>query len=201
MPESAEEFYARVTDQAGPDGRPPLPPVEEWHGFPFDGDISVRPLQPPVDVEEPRSGEGNEPCWRCAEDRDDLIWRNEDWQVAAPSRPTGLPLVLCLESRTHMDFIDLDDHTAADFGRVASWVHRIMAYLPHVGRVHLSRWGDGGAHLHTWFMVRPARFPQLRGGFAAVWDDILPPVPEDVWRADLHEVARKLANHDGEALV
>ncbi len=31
------------------------------------------------------------------------------------------------------------------------------------------------------------------------WDDILPPVPEAAWRADLHVVATKLANWGGHA--
>jgi hypothetical protein len=41
-------------------------------------------------------------------------------------------------------------------------------------------------------MARPARIPQLIGSFAAIWDDILPPVPEDVWRADLQRLADAL---------
>jgi hypothetical protein len=52
-------------------------------------------------------------------------------------------------------------------------------------RVHLCRWGDGAEHLHWWFMACPARLPQLRGSFAAIWDDILPPTPVDVWHANL----------------
>jgi len=34
-------------------------------------------------------------------------------------------------------------------------------------------------------IARPARLPQLIGSFAAIWDDVLPPVPEARWRADL----------------
>jgi hypothetical protein len=41
-------------------------------------------------------------------------------------------------------------------------------------------------------MTRPARIPQLIGSFAAIWDDILPPVPEDVWRADVEAVVAAL---------
>jgi hypothetical protein len=201
MPESAEQLHARIAAVAGPEERLQLPPVTEWETFPFEGDIRVRPLQPPVDAETARDGEGDRPCSRCRSDRTDIIWRNDDWQVASTPHPTGLPLVVFLESRDHMDFIDLDDTLAADFGRITSWLHRIMAYLPHVGRVHMGRFGDGGAHLHCWFAARPERLPQLRGSFSLVWDEVLPPAPEDVWRADLHEVARKLANHDGEAVV
>ena len=48
--------------------------------------------------------------------------------------------------------------------------------------------GDGSEHLHWWFMARPARIPQLIGSFAAIWDDILPPTPDDVWQANLAQV-------------
>jgi hypothetical protein len=41
-------------------------------------------------------------------------------------------------------------------------------------------------------MARPARIPQLIGSFAAIWDDILPPVPEDVWRENMALVAAAL---------
>jgi hypothetical protein len=78
---------------------------------------------------------------------------------------------------------------------------RIMCNMANIGRVHVSRWGDGSSHLHVWFMARTERQAGIRGSFAAEWEDILPPVPEDVWRADLATVARKLANHDGRALV
>ena len=37
--------------------------------------------------------------------------------------------------------------------------------------------------------ARPARLPQTIGSFAAIWDDILPPLPDDVWRANLATVA------------
>jgi hypothetical protein len=43
--------------------------------------------------------------------------------------------------------------------------------------------------------------PQLRTGFAAIWDDILPPPPEELWRANLGVVARALAQGGGHALV
>jgi hypothetical protein len=42
-------------------------------------------------------------------------------------------------------------------------------------------------------MARPARFPQLLGSFAAIWDDILPPTPDDVWRANLKQVVQELS--------
>lgn len=72
-------------------------------------------------------------------------------------------------------------------------VERAVANVPHVGRVHVCKWGDGTAHLHFWFIARPARLAQLEGSFAAIWDDVLPPLPEDVWRENLALVAHALA--------
>ena len=43
--------------------------------------------------------------------------------------------------------------------------------------------------------------PQLRTSFAAIWDDILPPSPEELWRANLAVVARTLATGGGHAHV
>lgn len=201
MPESAEEVYARVMATVGQDGRLPTPPVREWETFPWEGQISAKELQAPVAEEEPRDGEGGKPCWRCENPEQGVIWRNERWTVTHRERPTGLPLVLFLNSREHLDFSDMDDDLASEFGRVTTWLHRIMCRLPNIGRVHVSKWGDGSLHLHTWFLARTARLPQVLGSHATEWDEILPPVPEDIWRADLHEVARKLATHDGTALV
>jgi hypothetical protein len=58
--------------------------------------------------------------------------------------------------------------------------------------VHIGRWGEGSEHFHLWFMGRPARLPQLASSFAAIWDDILPPLPEDLWRENLDAVRRGL---------
>jgi len=65
----------------------------------------------------------------------------------------------------------------------------------------VCKWGDGGSHMHVWFIARTARLTTILGSPAIEWDEMLPPVPEDIWRADLHEVARKMATHDGKALV
>ena len=78
---------------------------------------------------------------------------------------------------------------------------RAVRAVPDVGRVHVCRWGDGSYHLHYWLMARPARFPQLIGNFAAVWDDVLPPTPQSVWDENLRLVARALAAAGGVAHV
>jgi hypothetical protein len=71
-------------------------------------------------------------------------------------------------------------------------IERAVRSLDGIGRVHVCRWGDGSEHLHWWFLARPARIPQLLGTFAAIWDDILPPLPEEVWQENVAAVATAL---------
>lgn len=207
MPESAEEIYAKVVAAVGEDGRLPMPPVGEWDMFPWevvDGALVPKVIRAPfADGEPPRVGEpGGEPCFRCAgEDPSVRIWENERWMVTRPGSPKGMPLVLWLETKEHMDFTDLDDDMAAEYGRISSWLCRIMSNLQHVGRVHVCRWGDGSEHLHVWFVARPSRLPGIIGSLAVEWNEMLPPPSEEIWLADVATAASRLATHDGRALV
>ena len=186
MPETPEELYERVKDSLR------MPPVEEWDTFPFDGEMTPRTLRPPVQQEEPRFGEGGVDCRRCRASDDEYVWTTDRWRLLA-LEPTGLPLVLMLESREHFSEPgDLPDELAAELGVLLARIERAIRSIGEFGRVHVCRWGDGGEHLHWWFMTRPARIPQLIGSFAAIWDDILPPTPEDVWRADVDAVVAAL---------
>ncbi len=187
MPEKPEELYARAASALQ------MPPVEEWESFPFDGDMRPRALLPPEAVERPRHGEGGVDCHSCAAGDDEYLWTNEHWRLWAFDKPTGLPLIVLLESREHYgEPGDLPDELAAELGVLLARIEREIRALGNIGRVHVCRWGDGGEHLHWWFMARPARIPQLIGSFAAIWDDILPPVPEEIWRADLEALADAL---------
>ena len=186
MPETPEELYERVK------GSLRMPPVEEWDTFPFDGEMTPRALRPPIQREEPRFGEGGVDCRRCQASDDEYVWTTDRWRLLA-LEPTGLPLVLMLESREHFSEPgDLPDEFAAELGVLLARIERAIRSIGEFGRVHVCRWGDGGEHLHWWFMTRPARIPQLSGSFAAIWDDILPPTPEDVWRADVDAVVAAL---------
>ncbi|WP_126688230.1 hypothetical protein [Nocardioides ferulae] len=201
MAEPADQIHARAV-AAGPGGRLPNPDFVTWESFPFevvDGALVPKVLAAPTD-EAPRKGEGGQDCFLCADEVPGVIWTNERWRVKHLER-SGLPMVLMLEPIEHLDLPDLDDDLAGELGRITVWLSRIMERLPNVERVHVNRWGDGSAHLHVWFLARPTGLPNLRGTFATLWDDILPPGPEDVWREDLATVARKLATHDGRAQV
>jgi len=200
MPESAEELYARALAAADADGRLPMPPVTDWETFPFDGEIRVRPLLPPGE-EPPRLGEDPSDCWRCRQGDDDAIWSDERWLVTPLQAPSGLPVIVILQPRAHHDLGDLPADLASELGSLLVRVERAVDAVGDIGRVHVGRWGDGSAHLHFWFIARPARMPQLRTSFAAIWDDILPPLPEEHWRENLALVARALASGGGNAHV
>jgi diadenosine tetraphosphate (Ap4A) HIT family hydrolase len=202
MPEPASEFHARIL-AAAVDGRLPAPAMSQWDIFPWevvDGAVAPKVLAGPG-PEAPRAGEeGGGPCPACAGfGPERLVWEDDHWQLTADPLPSGLPLVLTLWSREHLDTGDLDDDQAGEFGRIANRLVRIVQGLPHIGRVHVNRWGDGCSHFHVWFVARPEGFEQIKGSYAVEWDDILPPVDEAVWRSDLHTVATKLANWSGHA--
>ena len=204
MPESPEDLYARIVEQVGADGRLPMSPVSDWDVFPWevvDGALAPKVLAPPLEAEAPRMGDpGGRPCSSCGNDSGDRIWENDRWMVK-PMPRAGMPLILLLEPREHLDFTDLDDDMAAEYGRLSVWLCRIMSNLPYVGRVHVMRVGDGASHLHLWFVARPERMPGILGSMAMEWDEMLPPPPEEIWRADLRAVAERLATHDGRSLV
>jgi diadenosine tetraphosphate (Ap4A) HIT family hydrolase len=186
VPETPEELYARAA------GALRMPPVHEWETFPFDGEMRPRALLPPTEHDPPRHGEGAVDCSRCVAPDDDYLWTSERWRLVAFG-PSGLPAILLLEPREHFaEPGDLPDELAAELGILLARVERAVRAIGDIGRVHVCRWGDGGEHLHWWFMARPARIPQLIGSFAAIWDDVLPPLPEEVWRANMDIVAREL---------
>ena len=180
MPETPEQFWERAR------GALQTPPVAEWDSWPFEGEAVPRELEPPVSDEKPRHGVGGVDCWHCKPEN--VVWEDEHWMVRSLNGPTGLPVVVLLEPKRHVDFPDLGDELAAELGPMLLRVYAAVAGVPGVGNVHIGRWGEGSEHCHIWFMGRPARMEQLRSSFAAIWDDVLPPLPEDVWRENLELV-------------
>ncbi|WP_082771778.1 hypothetical protein [Actinoplanes sp. TFC3] len=179
----------------------PLPDFTRWPSFPFEGDMRVKPLHPPVDVEPARSGEDPADCVACNTPDDSYIWVSERWRVRGLDRPTGLPIVLILECRSHLDLGDLPNLLAAELGVMTVRLERAIRSLDGVARVHVNRWGDGSAHLHMWFLARPQGQLQLRGTFLSLWDDILPVIPEEQWLDNLALVAAWLAGFGGRAIA
>jgi diadenosine tetraphosphate (Ap4A) HIT family hydrolase len=202
MAETAEQVLARIDAAVGAERRLPTPPHSEWDNFPWevvDGAIAPRVLGAPSD-DPPRSGERGRPCPSCdGPPPENLVWEDESWVLKHFGEPSGLPVVLILEPREHLDFGQFDDDLASEHGRISNRLARIIESLDNVARCHVLRYGDGGAHAHTWFVARTARLTGVIGSPTIDWDDVLPPGPDDVWRADLHAIAGKLSNWGGDA--
>ena len=104
---------------------------------------------------------------------------------------------IVLEPNAHHDLPDLPDDRASEMGLLITRIARAIESLPHLARAHVSRWGDGGAHLHIFFFARPAGFAQLRGTCLAIWDDLLPAIPAHQRDRDAGDIAQALADSYG----
>jgi diadenosine tetraphosphate (Ap4A) HIT family hydrolase len=197
-----EDFYANALAHADDEGRMALSNMTGWEIFPFEREgLRVVPLAAPELPEEPRNGEGGSQCRSCASSHSGTRWQNDRWRLITLAEPSGAPLVMMIQPKAHHDLVDLPDDLAAELGRLIVHVARAVESLPHIARAHVSRWGDGGAHLHLFVLARPTGFPQLRGTCFAIWDDLLSPVPRSEWDADAHAVAVSLARSFGGSVL
>lgn len=179
--------------------------VEEmpgWDIFPFEIEsLRYKPLHDPA-PEPPRRGEDPATCW-CAgdgaapvQDHERVVWADERWRLVYDDQ-TQLPCLLVLQPRTHCDLPSVPDDLASQMGRLEVAVAAGVESLPSVGRVHLAKWGDGGAHLHLVFLGRPAEMLQLRGSPLLDWAESMPLVPREVLRANAIHVAEQVAARCG----
>jgi hypothetical protein len=174
-----QDFHDRAVAAADAEGRLPLPEQAMWEIFPFEpGSLRVKPLDPLTLPEPPRNGEGGADCWRCTNPERDVVWANERW-VLTPFEQSRLPFGVMLMPRKHLDLGDLDDAMAAELGVLSVRMVRAVEALEAVGRVHLYKFGDGGAHLHAFLLGRPAGMLQLRGSCLTLWEEMLPLQPAE----------------------
>jgi len=69
-------------------------------------------------------------------------------------------------------------HSRSSPSRSAARVERAILGLGGIGRVHLYRWGDGGAHFHVWFTPRPLGMVEASGMMLPLWEKVLPSLTE-----------------------
>ncbi len=185
MAETPKELHERVT------GALRAPPVQEWDTWPFEGEVRPRALDP-LTPEPALRGHAGVDCPACEAPDSEYLWADERWRLTALAGH-GLPVVVILEPREHFAGpADLPEDLAREQGVMLGRVERAVLAVGGIARVHIGRWGEGSEHLHWWFLGRPEGFGQLRSSMAAVWDDVLPPTPEDVWRANLDRVVAAL---------
>ena len=200
--ETPEEFHARIAAATDDEGRLPvaIEAMPGWDIFPFEIDsLRIKPLEPLADAEPPRHGEDPAAC-HCQgptppEKAAWVAWSNDRWRLSEiGERP---PVTRMLQPRDHHDVADLPDDLAAEMGRLIVAVTAAVEELPSVGRCHMARYGDGGAHAHPFFFGRPARMMQLRGSPLLDWEENLPTVPDDVRRANAGHVGLRLVERLG----
>ncbi len=193
----AFDITARAREAYGADGRPALPRMATWPIFPFEVDgLRVRTLEEPVLPEPPRHGEGGDRCRTCAAPDEDFLWAGDGWRVSMPVEPHSLP-ALTVHPRDHLDFHELTEELGAELGVLLVRCQRALSSVDGVGRVHVYKWGDGGAHLHVVLMARPAGMMQLRGAYLSTWADILPPLPTGQWQTLRTHLTIRLAGGGG----
>jgi hypothetical protein len=198
MPLTPDEYFENATSLSDDQEARALSALANWEPFPFEWEsLRVRRLRRPEVPEEPRHDVDPSSCRTCAAKDGLPVWQNEEWRLIALSEPSGAPLVLMLLPKGHFDLVNLPDDLAAQLGQIVVHVGRAIESLEHIARAHISRFGDGGAHLHIFFFARPEGFIQLRGNFFTVWDDLLAPVPRDVRDADAARVGELLAGSFG----
>jgi hypothetical protein len=148
----------------------------------------------PADVvvpEPPRRGEpGGEPCFPCSAVSDsNQIWSDATWTLHNPGQ-TSLVGSVWLASRTHFDsFADMPADVGTTFADVCGRVERAVLALGGIGRVHVYRWGDGGAHFHVWFVPRPLGRLDMSGPQLMAWEDVMPAASD----AEIAEAGRRIA--------
>ena len=158
--------------------------------LPYAEPLAVRepgPLQIP---EPPRRGEpGGDPCAICGGATTGAVWSDEHWTLHPPVGGS-LPGAVWIASKQHFDsFADMPDDVAASFASVVGRAERAILGLGDIGRVHLYRWGDGGAHFHVWLIPRPLGMIEANGMMLPLWEDVLPNVTDD----ELADAARHVA--------
>ncbi|WP_183095600.1 hypothetical protein [Nocardioides stalactiti] len=201
--ETPEEYYARVAAATDAEGRLTVA-VEEmpgWDIYPYEVDsLRIKPLRPLDDAEPPRRGEVPEECWCTDPDAQPPVggvaWRNERWRLALASE-SKVPVSLFLEPLVHCDLATVPDGLAGEMGRLVVAIAAAVEELPSVGRTQLYRFGDGGAHLHLFFLGRPRRVLQFRGSPLLDWEENLPALPVEVHRANAAYVGRRLVEAFG----
>src|SRR5829696_8269531 len=109
--------------------------------LPYTEPLTVREPGERVVPEPPRRGEaGGEPCGLCSGLATQPVWHDEHFSLHPPVQGSLAGAVW-----------------------LATRVERAILALGDVGRVHLYRWGDGGAHFHVWFMPRPLGMLEASG--------------------------------------
>jgi hypothetical protein len=107
--------------------------------------------------------------------------------------------MVLLQPRGHHDLADLPPERAAEIGGMLQRVEVAIMSLGGIARVHVNKWGDGGAHLHLFLIARPEGMMQMRGTCLPLWDDVLPKLPSSLWQENNRLIAAAMQAGGGTA--
>lgn len=158
--------------------------------LPYHQPLVAREPGPRQVPEPPRVGEpGGPPCRICAGRTTAAVWSDEHWTLHPPVQGS-LTGAVWIASRQHFDsFADMPAAAAESFAGVVARAERAILSLGDIARVHLYRWGDGGAHFHIWLIPRPLGMLEAAGMMLPLWEDALPNVSDE----QLADAARRVA--------
>lgn len=113
--------------------------------FGFEGDLTVKPLEPMLVPERPRGGELDAAeCFHCTLGAQNAIWADKHWQVGTPPE-FGLPFIAGLAPREHVLLHEMEPDLLATFGD--DWPTRSRPWRGLPARI--SRGGEMAAHTST----------------------------------------------------
>ena len=163
------------------------------------GSVTMAPLAPMLVPEQPRAGTHDRAACAHCRPSEHTIWHDDRWQVRAGWDRMGIPFVGGLAPRDHVRLDDAPLDVLAALGPLLQRISAAVKEIPGVARCHFARWGDGSEHFHLWALARPEGMMQGRGAVLALWDDVLPAMPDEMVREHLEIVAHALAGQGGEA--
>lgn len=163
--------------------------------LPYTEPLNERAPAPVTVPEPPRRGEaGGKPCTPCTKGDESTIWSDQHWRLHNPGS-TALVGAVWLSSRVHADsFADLPPAVLAGFGPVVARVERALLGLGDTARVHLYRWGDGGAHFHVWFLPRPLGRLDMQGMMLPIWEEVMTPLTKQEIAATGRRIAAAMVD-------
>lgn len=162
-------------------------------------EVVLSPLAEMRVPEEPRVGTlDRAACGHCRPS-EHTLWHDDHWQVRAGWDRMGIPFVGGIAPRAHVRLEDAPLDLLAGLGPLLQRTSAAVKAIPGVARCHFARWGDGSEHFHLWALARPAGMMQGRGAMLALWDDVLPAMPDALVSEHLRIVAESLAAGGGTA--
>ena len=160
--------------------------------LPYAEPLTIKEPGPRVIPEPSRLGEAGAPCRLCTGGATAPVWGDEHFTLHPPVGGS-MPGHVWLASREHVDsFCDLPLEAAQAFGPLVARIERAILAEGDVGRVHLYRWGDGGAHFHVWLLGRPLGMLEAKNFMLPLWEDVLPNVTDEELREAAERIAARL---------